>query len=627
MQKKVAKKAKNLNELAEKFVRSQLVAPKSDPWFEPGSQDRHRLDWGKLTQRVPAWDFHPSNEELDEMRGALDDPSLAEAPVGSEERAWWRKAAWYQPMHCHNDGEWGIYFSESAIRRAPEFFVRFAGEQKEEIKNNLADYFSKFCLAAAVSLFLRELFRHRLECFAIRLTSLTSSPCYAAWRSALDAALEERLATAYAYRRLDEDTYVKNFGKYARTIVKKGLRILTSKICLGEKIKNGRSLDIFGGGFKYEFEQDPCSSETDFQTGCDRLLEEICQARQPSPTNPVELSLVRSAIVEEFDLEDLKQSRLWILRERSSSSSALTSPIQSPCALDARQEVPVAIGSWLQHKQELLAPGKTLPSWPDVCISDEDPPLFVSDPRLKEWYEEDRSEEDGQRGPEWDGRPDFERFLAVYLWGPKQIIIWRKGVDCCSKLLNIDYDALFDCVLIHELGHWFNAEAHTSKGITWNLATQTWTRSHAAETPGNPDWRRPDVVPSGGIIGNARSLSSRSYHEVWAQFFAWLYGHEVSSQALTAFQKLEPRQSQPYQAWRKLVSDQDPPANLDYKPTDLRFKEEIILRSLEWSRGLGRPVTFDDPQCIDTNMLEYLNEERFIRSIKSQKVGSVIRKL
>jgi len=248
-----------------------------------------------------------------------------------------------------------------------------------------------------------------------------------------------------------------------------------------------------------------------------------------------------------------------------------------------------------------------LPDWPRVLISDENPPLFVSNPLMKKWYKEDQG---APRPPKVDCLFDHESLLGVYFWETKQIVIWHKGVDCCSKLLNIDYQSLFNKVLIHELGHWFNAEAHTPNRISWDLTLKHWTRTTQGveECPNNPDWRMPDMGLPDVIQGNARSLSSRSYHEVWAQFFAWLYGHEVDDEVSKAFNILEPRQSPPYRAWRKLVSQDANPRVGPYAIEELRFTQEVILQSLEWSRGLGQPVTFDDQLQgqLNTNMLQHI---------------------
>ena len=114
------------------------------------------------------------------------------------------------------------------------------------------------------------------------------------------------------------------------------------------------------------------------------------------------------------------------------------------------------------------------------------------------------------------------------------------------------------------------------------------------------------VPEDDGSLGDAYSLSSSSYHEVWAQWFAWLYGHEKNPGVLHAFEILERLQSRPYKAWRKLVSTAPNPNHGPYTLSHLRFTQERILESLEWSRSHWIPVTFDDKKHPATNMLGWL---------------------
>ena len=601
-----------LNEIAEDFLWSNSaiydLQKTPDPWFKPDSQDWQRLSWGQLHSEI---NFRPSEEELAKMKKSL----ALDASWTSENKQLWKQMAWYQPMHFISNGEWGIYFDECKIRRSPEFFARFADDKtKSLIEENLTEYFNKFCLASLVSLFLRELFVHQLECSAIRFHFLGSPSNYANYFNSKPE-VEYCLANAYAYRRLDEDTYRKKlFGKIVCSIVKKGLKNQFSD-------------------YKY------CISDKYFTSASDKLIDKIhiC-GNIPTALPQKDWSLVRDMLIKEFDADDLKRSRLWFVRERVSTVMS-TFPIRSLEESAKTCKIPSPMRDWLQKKQELLAPGTQLPDWPRVLISDENPPLFVSNPSLKKWYEEDRvKNESGLKGennnskneglpipreenrerdtpntPEIEWRPDHESLQGAYFCETKRIVIWHKGVDCCSKLLNIDYHSLFNKVLIHELGHWFNAEAHTPNRISWDLTLKDWTRTTQGveECPNNPDRRMPDLGLPNVIQGNARSLSSRSYHEVWAQFFAWLYGHEVDGKISNAFNTLEPRQSSPYQAWRKLVSQDANPRVGPYAIEKLRFAQEAILQSLEWSRGLGQPVTFDDqPQGqLNTNMLQYMERK------------------
>jgi hypothetical protein len=363
-------------------------------------------------------------------------------------------------------------------------------------------------------------------------------------------------------------------------------------------------------------------------------------------------------------VDSVKQFKLLI------TSSAAKFPSHKPTKMQL----------WMQAKQDLMTPGTPLPPWPKVIISDDDPPLFKIDPFYKRMYEEDCSppsasrmecdhhREHGrerERNRELEEIPvkqaDTERLLGCYYFNKKQIVLWRKGIKlCAARLLHPDnksrgvpIQALTDCVLVHELGHWFNAEAITPNNIAWDTTPLTITAQPAHQeqiAPLDPY----DLSSPPSLTGDARSLSSRAYHEAWAQLFAWLYGHEQDQEVLRVFEILENRQSEPYQAWRQLVnplvdpllacpilaypwpstdSDTDTIYSL-FKPlltkfykqqeqalgqapytiSDLRWPLEHILSSLEWSRSLRdpkdpslpAPATFSDPNFKHTNMLSWL---------------------
>lgn len=271
---------------------------------------------------------------------------------------------------------------------------------------------------------------------------------------------------------------------------------------------------------------------------------------------------------------------------------------------------------WLCRKQELLAPGKTLPDLPAITVSDEDPPAFVADPRLKALHEEDVSRE------ATEAPLDTEQLLGCYISKSRQIVIWRKGVEFCTRRLGVDYSALFDCVLAHELGHWFNAEALTANDVAWNPKPLELGRGRVGrEGVSHPDWRTPNASLPELIRGDARSLSSRCFHEAWAQFFAWSYG-TIDSMARGAFEALEPRQSAPYRAWRELFSGKAP-----HRQGAPKFSEENILKSLEYSREPGTPATFYTSAGPGKGMLEWVTELCFAKKLKSKIMGEIYLKL
>lgn len=218
------------------------------------------------------------------------------------------------------------------------------------------------------------------------------------------------------------------------------------------------------------------------------------------------------------------------------------------------------------------------------------------------------------------GHADIELLLGCYYWDKKQIVLWRKGIELCAvglvdangKGLSISH--LSFCVLIHELGHWFNAEAISPRGINWDSAPLTLSATRRQEVSGPIDPYDLDQSSSPTLMGDARSLSSRAYHESWAQLFVWLYGQEQNPGVLKVFEVLETVQSAPYQAWRHLVNVHPNPGPGPYGLSDLRWSQHRILDSLQWSRslrdpatGAAKPATFNDAHFTDTNMLAWLD--------------------
>lgn len=327
--------------------------------------------------------------------------------------------------------------------------------------------------------------------------------------------------------------------------------------------------------------------------------------QRPGYVIPVEAERIFSIITEAKDHESLE---LWKALDEKSRRHWERLPARWVPVYDYTDEISGEIKSWLQQKQEILTPGAALPEWPSIEISEEAPPFFKHNPAMKKRYEEDQ---------DWifDGSPDFESLLGCYFSLQKKIVLWRKGIELCARRMGLGPDRqglqvgeLTRCVLVHELGHWFCDVAVVASSLDWDLhEIEVQINGHDEEIGYLPD------VNQTTLTGTAWSLSSRSFHEVWAQWFAWLYGQEVDRGVLDAFMALEARQSPPYQAWRKLVSTKTPPGAGPYSLADLRFSQKKILKSLEWARALRDaktgdplPATFDDRNFPHTNLLDHL---------------------
>jgi len=123
---------------------------------------------------------------------------------------------------------------------------------------------------------------------------------------------------------------------------------------------------------------------------------------------------------------------------------------------------PDFIANWFLQRQALLTKLHVLPRLPPIELSDMDPPAFKSK-RLKKLYYDGAQTTDETS----DIMIELESWLGRYDLRRKRVTLWRKGIELCSRMMGCSYSALFDVVLVHELGHWFHAEAITENGSTW----------------------------------------------------------------------------------------------------------------------------------------------------------------
>ena len=242
---------------------------------------------------------------------------------------------------------------------------------------------------------------------------------------------------------------------------------------------------------------------------------------------------------------------------------------------DLEIDIPKGIAEWLTGVLALTAPkvlGTDARPWPKVIVSGAPPPAFT-------------------HKTTGDGPWDTEKWLGCYDLKLKTITLWMQGIQRVSQEIGVEYNALLNCVLAHELGHWFNHQAPVVDGT---------------------DWEEDSI---------ARYRECQRYDEVWAQWFSWWYGHAKDRDALVAFEKLEAKQSEPYRAWRWLFSSEKEPTSKSYKQEDLRNfggrdfdgNLKMVLSSLQWSRAeslrLKEPARFDEPGS-NVNMLTHLEKQR-----------------
>jgi predicted RNA binding protein YcfA (HicA-like mRNA interferase family) len=179
----------------------------TSPW--PVADDGESLwevDWAQV--------LDPEREADDRVPDEYADRQISEA---SRPSAGWDVCAWYQPIHFSRL-DWGIYIRAEclesiAFQMAPYLFghsSRLDGRMWWQLKR-----------AAFLTVFLHEQYHHKVESFAIRLAvadrrafyPLYSSTIYSPARGSNDL-LEEALANADSYGRLDEPTYKRALGSH-----------------------------------------------------------------------------------------------------------------------------------------------------------------------------------------------------------------------------------------------------------------------------------------------------------------------------------------------------------------------------------------------------------------------------
>lgn len=200
----------------------QIGPADQNPWpgYEPDEFDTYQLDWRRLFDEDEL-DLQPP-DSLDEMfLPRIRDAWGAGPPViGSDEAEQMagrrpEVCAWYQPIHFHGP-EWGIFILDDCLRAMAIDMARFAPQRTRSGYSSLDA--QGICRMAFATLFLHEVFHHKIESFAIRLHAIEGVHCYRRYwnmvyspltRPGAAGPLEEALANADSYQRLTEPTYAR----------------------------------------------------------------------------------------------------------------------------------------------------------------------------------------------------------------------------------------------------------------------------------------------------------------------------------------------------------------------------------------------------------------------------------
>jgi predicted RNA binding protein YcfA (HicA-like mRNA interferase family) len=188
----------------------------SSSWPQLSDEDdTYPIDWREIEGRSHGYqeDSTYVDPGLNRWGRVRDELQLIERQPGERDRPppLFDVDAWYQPIHYFGR-HWGIFIRESAVLILTSVIL----ERIEESRRYDLDVMLGALRQALAVYFLHEMFHHKVESFAIRLEIVERIPRYLPYRKAVyeplralmsDGLLEEALATAESYLRLDELAY------------------------------------------------------------------------------------------------------------------------------------------------------------------------------------------------------------------------------------------------------------------------------------------------------------------------------------------------------------------------------------------------------------------------------------
>ena len=248
-------------------------------WSEPTSEypvAQKRLGEPRLPNRDEDLEFLPG----DEWREVLDD---LESGAGGEEHTPGDGIidvlAWYQPIHYHGYG-WGIYIYESAIVDIAKSIISYLPSSRRcQFDAQVGALRSAF-----QTLFLHEVFHHKVESFAIMLEVIGRKSHYVPYHELVyqplfgtDDLIEEGLACAEQKKRLLEQTYKKHVPDDVLDAAQRMLGDWIPRLLPGYRT---------GSDFLEEWE---------YERAIDRLSAQIQETSTVPTRNPNELKLARRA--------------------------------------------------------------------------------------------------------------------------------------------------------------------------------------------------------------------------------------------------------------------------------------------------------------------------------------------
>jgi len=218
------------SEIINLLKKYNALKPGESPWptYNSNEEERYRVDWDSLFPRLRGrrqveertWDIQDDrwNPAWDrEFLGSLQNDLNREEPTADEleeigKTLLWDVCAWYQPIHFFA-GHWGIYIREDCMLRQARLISRFIPLHVKR-SGSLTGLAKCLIRASVYSFFLHEHYHHKIESLGLRLLVVDRKSCYLPYQSKVynptkgtDTQLEEALANADSYHRLDTEPY------------------------------------------------------------------------------------------------------------------------------------------------------------------------------------------------------------------------------------------------------------------------------------------------------------------------------------------------------------------------------------------------------------------------------------
>ena len=201
------------------------------PWptYNSNEGERYRVDWESLFPKLRGWrqieeeriwDIQNDrwNPEWDRnFLGTLENNLNREEPTDDEleeigKNLLWDVCAWYQPIHFFGE-HWGIYIREDCVLQQATILSRFI-QWADRRRGSLTGLAKCLIRASVYAFFLHEHYHHKIESLGLRLHVVDRKSCYLPYQAKVynatkgkDAQLEEALANADTYYRLDTEPY------------------------------------------------------------------------------------------------------------------------------------------------------------------------------------------------------------------------------------------------------------------------------------------------------------------------------------------------------------------------------------------------------------------------------------